>query len=428
MLVNGLLAGAEIAIVSVRTTRLAELVKSGSRAARAALLLREDQETFLATVQVGITVVGAAAGAFGGTAFAADLQPALEAVPGLSAYAREIAFALVVIIVSYLSVVLGELVPKSLALRSSEYYALLAARPLLHLSRVARPVVWLLAGSSNLILRVFGDRTTFTESRLSMEEIRHMVTEAAKDDEVDATTGEIVSRTLDLAGLTAEDVMVPMRHLESLPPEISIEEARRRLQASGRDRLPLRDEEGEGVLGHVTWRDLHGPSVDPTASVKSVVRHAFFVPEVMSALDVLREFQRRRTRQAGVVDEHGATVGVVFRHDLLEEIVGEMLGEHEEAPAARIRIEADGTSVMDGIVSIRAANRTLGLELDGKGRTRTVGGLCSLLAGGRIPGVGEELRAEDGTVLVPVEVSPRRVRVVAVRPPVPPSGPGPEAG
>ncbi len=155
-------AGAEIAIISVRRTRLAQLVEEGRASARAVRQLRDQPERFLATVQVGVTIVGATAAAFGGAALADRLAPHLARVPALAPYAEPLAVAVVVAIVSYLSLVLGELVPKSLALRASERYALAVGRPLLALSALARPIVWLLTKSSNAVLRPFGDRTTFT--------------------------------------------------------------------------------------------------------------------------------------------------------------------------------------------------------------------------------------------------------------------------
>ena len=172
---NGLFSGAEIAVLSLRKTRLAELLEQGSARARAVDDLRRDPERFLATVQIGITVVGASAAAFGGASFAERLAPTVAAVPVLAPYADQIAFTIVVALVSYLSLVLGELVPKSLALRNAEGYALLIAPILSGISRIATPIVWVLTGSSNLVLRVFGDRTTFTESRLSREELQQMI-------------------------------------------------------------------------------------------------------------------------------------------------------------------------------------------------------------------------------------------------------------
>src|SRR5690606_33546547 len=161
--INGVLAGAELALVSLRSTRILELLESKGRAAAAIQTLQREPERFLATVQIGITIVGAAAGAFGGAGFAHYLVPLLE--PLLGARAESAALGLAVAIISYLSLVLGELVPKSLGLRYAERYALLVARPLLALSWLTRPVVWVLTKSSNLVLRLFGDETSFSESR-----------------------------------------------------------------------------------------------------------------------------------------------------------------------------------------------------------------------------------------------------------------------
>lgn len=427
VLVNGLLAGAEIAIVSVRRTRLDELVAAGSSAARAVLRLRDNPEVFLATVQVGITVVGATAGAFGGAAFAADLEPLVTAVPLLAPWAREIAFAGVVLVVAYLSVVLGELVPKSLALRYAERYALLVAGPLLGLAHLARPVVWILSASSNAVLRVFGDHTTFVEARLSSEEVRRLIEEATRSGEVDPGLGAIATRALALAPLTAEDVMIHRRFVFSIASDTPLADARRRLREAGHRLAPVVEGAERDLTGYVTWRDLAPSPADAgTAPVRSVARKPWYVPDATPAVDLLREFQRRRVGLAFVVDEYGETAGIVLLQDLLEELVGEMLGEHEAPSASRIRRQPDGSALVDGIVPIPVANRELGLRLPDDGRTSTVGGLCTVLAGGRIPAVGEALRTAGGVLLVPAEVSPRRVRVVSVRPPG--SGPPPAEG
>ncbi|MGQ0507059.1 MAG: hemolysin family protein [Myxococcaceae bacterium] len=208
ILVNGILAGSEIAVVSLRRTRLKELAEGGRRAARAVQKLREQPERFLATVQIGITVVGSTAGAFGGASFAQDLEPLLARVPGLAPHAEAVALIMVISLVSYLSLVLGELVPKSLALRSAEGYALLVGRPLLALSSLARPLVWFLTASSNALLRIFGDRTNFIESRLSPEELQQLVGEASgKGGTLHPAAGKIATRALELGDLVAADVM-----------------------------------------------------------------------------------------------------------------------------------------------------------------------------------------------------------------------------
>jgi putative hemolysin len=199
VLVNAVFAGAEIAVLSVRRTRLTELMEGGSGAARAAVqALRAQPERFLATVQIGITVVGATAGAFGGATLAADLAPVLAGWVPLAPYAGTVALAVVVTVVSFLSLVVGELVPKSLALKAAEPYALAVGRPLLWLSRLLRPLAWVLTAASNLILFPFRDRTSFIEARLSPDELMELVDEAASAGTVNPRAGEIAARALRL--------------------------------------------------------------------------------------------------------------------------------------------------------------------------------------------------------------------------------------
>jgi putative hemolysin len=208
ILANGLLAGSEIAIVSLRKTRLRQLVDEGNRRASNVIALQEQPERFLATVQIGITMVSATASAFGGDRLKDRLAPIIEPVVG-AVYAHEVALILIVVVMSFTSIVLGELVPKSLALRSAEAYAMLVAKPLLGLSYISRPFVWLLTSVSNLILRPFHDQTTFTETRHSAEELQALVEEAGEAGEVDKGAGEIASRALEFGDLTAADIMVP---------------------------------------------------------------------------------------------------------------------------------------------------------------------------------------------------------------------------
>jgi putative hemolysin len=417
VLLNGLLAGSELAVLSVRRSRIRELLEEGSGAAAALEALRADPEVFLATVQVGITFIGAAAGAFGGTAFAGDLVPVIARVEFLAPHAEAIAFVLVVGFIAYLSVVLGELVPKSLALRSSESYALLAARPLFILSRLARPVVRLLTISSNMVLRVFGDRTSFTEVRVSPEEIQHLLEEAAESGGMDPTAGEIARRALVLETLTAVDLMVHRRQTQTVPSDATLADARRTLAESGHDWMPVVGPEGEDYLGYVTWRDLAVvPGQDGAKPVQAALRPSYFVPESMPALDILRGLRERRTRFAVVVSEYGSAVGIVTLQDLLEELVGEMLQENETPREAALVRRPDGTAGVDGLMRIRDLNEQLELSLPEDRGVTTVGALCAVLAGGRVPAAGETFTAPDGTVLVPAEVSPRRVRRVDVRP------------
>lgn len=416
ILVNGLLSGAEIAVVSVRAGRLKELLAAGGSSAKALARLRDDPERFLATVQVGITVVGASAAAFGGATFAEELVPWVARIPFATEYAEEISLALVITLISYLSVVVGELVPKSLALRVSERYALLAARPLLWLSSIAAPAVWLLTVSSNVLLRPFKDSTNFTEARISLEEVRHMVGEASRAGSIDAGAGEIASRALDLASLTAGDVMIHRRFVVALPRDASASDLRRVLLEAGHRRIPIFDRSIDNVVGYVSWRDVVERVWDGLEpSIDQILRPVHFVPESSSAAELLEQMREKRLHLAIVLDEHGGLSGILTLEDLLEELVGEIGSEHDTVRSTDVQRESDGSWLVVGTAPLREIERALALDLGPPAdEFVTVGGWCVALAGDRIPTSGERFNAPN-VVLEIVDASPRRVRKVRVR-------------
>ena len=415
IIVNGVFAGAEIAIVSLRHTRVQQLVESSRVGARTVATLRAEPERFFATVQVGITVVTTTAAAFGGARIARNLEPLLRPLPFIGRNADGVALAIVVVLISFLSLVLGELVPKSLALRRSERYALLMAKPLALLSRVARPIVWLLTATSNLVLRPFSDRTNFAESRISKEELEQMVDEAAKTGAIHEHASELASRALDFDRLSFADVMVPRARIDALPIRATMDQIRRFLLEERRSRIPVYDRSLDDVLGYVSAKDIVSLAWDGGPVVLAdLVREVKFFPETVSAIEVLRFMQRERQRIAIAVDEHGVVSGMVTFEDLVEELVGDIFSERDEgiAPLAR---EPDGTLTARGDTPIRDVNRELGIELEEPGGVTTMAGLAIALAGG-IPNRNARLAAADGSVLVVLEVSARTVKRVRVIP------------
>jgi putative hemolysin len=413
VLANGIFAGAELALLTLRKTRLRELLDEGSGAARLIEALRANPERLLATVQIGITVVSASAAAFGGASLAEPFALFLRGLGLGQQGAERLAFALVVGFISYLSLVLGELVPKSLALRYSERYALLIGRPMYGLSLLVRPVVWLLTASSNLLLRFFGDRTNFSEARLSPDELQQLVEEASKTGSLDPRAGEIASRAFDLAQLTLSAVMVPRSRIVGLRRRANAEEIRQVLLESGHSRLPVYEETLDNIVGYVIAKDLLGVAWEGTLIVlEDVLRPAYFVFESMRAIDAIKELQRRRMQLAIVVDERGGVLGLVTMEDLVEELVGDILSE-TETPEELIRREGPLTAVVQGSASLREVNRALGLELEEGQGFSTVGGLCAAKTGD-IPAPGARLTLGDGTVLEVLDSTPRRVRTVRI--------------
>lgn len=419
VLLNGVFAAAEIATIALRASRLDQLVADKRRGARAVKALRDDPERFLATVQIGITVIGSLAGAFGGATFAKDLAPILQRIPLLERHAHSLALAIVVVFVSYLSLVVGELVPKSLALRHAEGYALLIGRPLLWLSWIARPLVWFLTASSNVFLRLFGDRTTFTEARLSREELQQLVGEAAKTGSLDPTAGEMAARALDFPELTAMHVMVPRTRVIALPRDASLEDVRNVVAKHGHTRMPVYEDNLDHLLGYVNVKDVFARAVDdPSFTVADVVRPAYFAGESTRALTLLDEMKKRKTQIAIVVDEVGATSGIATLEDLVEELLGDVFSEHEAPAPASIRREPNGSYLVQASAPVRDVNRALGLDLPIGESYSTIAGLCLDLAR-RIPEMGERFEAPDGTILEIVDATPRHVRLVRLHLPAP---------
>lgn len=414
---SGIFAGAEIAVVALRKTRLTELADEGHKSARVLLLLREEPERFLATVQVGITVIGATAAAFGGATIGQKLTPLIESTGWFSEHADDVALGIVVVAVSYLSIVIGELVPKSLALRAAERYALLIARPLYALSWLARPVVWLFSKSANLLLRPFGDTTTFTETRHSAEELQQIVEEATKAGTIHPEAGEIVSRALELPELRARDVMVPRQDVVMIEMSASQAEIRRIVREHSYSRIPIYEERRDNVIGYVSVKDVLGSALEQKPiNLSEIMRPPFFVPDVKRAVELLREMRNRRMPFTIVVDEQGGIAGIVTLEDLVEELVGDIFSEHSQPAPLLIRQETGGSVVVSGAAPIRDVNRSLGLDLPEEGDFTTVGGLCLSLAG-RVPTAGERLSLSNGVTLEVIDVSPRRVRAVRIRPP-----------
>jgi putative hemolysin len=414
VLANGLFAGAEVAVVGIDRVRLSQLRVQGGRRAGAIQALRTHPEPFLATVQIVITVVGTAAGAFGGATFARNLEPALTPVFGT--HSGDVAIGVVIVLVSFLSLVLGELVPKSLGLRYAEPYALLMAPVLLGLSSIARPIVWLLTRSSNVVLKGFGDKTTFSETRLSPEELRHLVEEAAESGTLDARAGDIAARAIDFAALTAAHAMIPRTRVVGLRRNAATEELRRIVLEHEYSRLPVYDGDLDHIVGYVLYKDLVPLAWEGRLLVlEDLIRPPYVVHETMSATALLHEMRERRTQLAFVVDEQGGTSGIVTFDDLVEELVGEVFGERHGSTPPSIQMQIDGSVLVAADASIRDVNRELGLELPQGETWSTVGGFCLHLADG-VPQQGTELLAPDGTKLLIERATDRAIQQIRVIP------------
>jgi putative hemolysin len=416
MLLNGVFAAAEIAVLSVRRTRLSELTAEGRRGAAAVRWLREEPERFLATVQIGLTVIGTTAAAFGGESLAHHVGDRLRGVPVLGEYAATLGLVVVIAGISFLEIVVGELVPKSLALRMAERYSLLIGPALRAMASVVKPLVWVLTGASNVVLRLFGDSTSFTEARLSPEEIQELVEEAARVGSLDKSASEIASRAIDFQELRAVDVMVPRSIVVTVSKDASPAEIERVTREARFSRLPVYDGSEENIVGYVTLRDLLGPALrGDSVSLEAHLRPIKFSPGNVHAVALLNELQSDRTPLAMLVDEVGTIVGLVTVEDLVEALVGDILSENDPAPI-QVRREDDGSYLVVGSLPVHEVNRAIDFDLPESERYSTLAGLCIVLAG-HIPKTGEVIAVPGGVTLEVVEASERRVKQVRVRRP-----------
>jgi putative hemolysin len=415
ILANGLFAAAEIAIVSVRRSRITQRAEEGDRRAKAVEQLHRDAEGFLATVQVGITLVSAFGSAIGGASLAEPLAGFLVRASGgrLGGSAAGIALALVVVLYSFLSIVVGELVPKSVALRYSERLSMRIARPMLLLQRIVHPAVWLLTRSANLLLRPLKDRTSFTESRLTPEEIKVLLEEAAESGAIERPRAEIIERAVDFGELTAGDVLVPRGEIISLDVSASREEIKRMLLEESHTRMPVVDGSLDKVLGYVTAKDTLALFLESDLFVlQDMVRPAFFVPETMRAVELLRSLQARHEHMAIVVDEYGGTAGLCTTEDLVEEIVGEIFSDRRQEPEM-VRREPGGSALVDATLAVREFNREFDADLPEEEGFDTLAGMLSTLAGA-IPALGQVF-VTRGFEFTVTERSERRVKQIRVR-------------
>jgi putative hemolysin len=361
-----------------------------------------------------MTIAGTAAAAFGGARLEHGLQPFYQDL-GFGSWSSAASLITVVLIVAFTELVVGELVPKSLALRYSDRYSFFVARPLRALSEVVRPLVWVLTTVSNVFLRLFGDRTTFSEARLSRDELQQLVEEAAKTGSVDPRASEIASRALGFGEVTVAEVMVPRNRVVALRRGAPPEEVQRVILEEGHSRMPVYDNNIDNIVGYVVARDVLALAWEKGLVVlEDILRPAHKVPESTRALDLLREMQRRRTQMAVVMDDHGGISGLVTTEDLIEELVGDIMSE-DDVPEQYFTREPQGTILVQGWAAVRKVNRDLHLDLPvGRDRT-TIAGLCMSLAHA-IPQAGERLVTDNGTILEVIEASPRRVRRVRIHP------------
>ena len=414
VLLNGAFALSELAIVSSRRSRLMAMQRQGRAGAAEALALAEDPQRFLPTVQIGITMVGVFAGAFGGARLSGTLAEWLDYVPVVHRFATEAAFALVVLAITFASLILGELVPKQIALRDPERFAIVVSRPMALLARWSYPAVWLLAHTSRLVLRLLGRHTPIEQS-VTEEEVKAVVAESVEAGALESEERHMIERVLRLADRPVRALMTPRTEIEWLNRADTPAEIAARIRASQVTRFVVADGRIDNVVGVVVSKDLldqvlaGGP-----IEIAAALRQPIVLPDALSALDALERLRGDPLGLALVMDEYGSFEGVVTDSDLLEAIVGE-LGPMPSLPSTSAVTRHDGSLLLDGMMSSDELRTRLELpQLPAAGTYHTVAGLMLALLK-RIPKEGDRI-VWSGWRFEIVDMDGRRVdKVLAIR-------------
>jgi putative hemolysin len=418
MLLNGLFAMAELSLISARKARLQQAAERGSAGAQVALDLKEDPARLLSTVQIGITVTAILTGTFGGATLGESLAEYLADVPGIiGKYAHAISISAVVIVISYLSLVLGELVPKRVALANPEPLAIALSRLMRAVSRVAAPAEWLLSASTNLVLRLLPAGAQ-KEAPVTEDEINLMLREGAAAGQFHAGETAIVQMALRLGDRRVGAVMTPRPQVEWIDATEGEEELRKKVLGTPHSRFPVFEGGPDKVLGILQVKDvlataLAGQKVD----LRAAVRPALFLPNTVTALRALEMFKKSGDPMAIVVDEYGDFEGIVTLNDVMQALVGDIASPGEETDPAFVQRE-DGSWLIDGMVATDEVKDVVGLSrLPGEeeGDFHTLGGFMMARVH-RVPKVGDHFDI-NGFRFEVVVMDGRRVDRVLVVPP-----------
>ena len=391
LLLNGLFAGSEIALISLREGQLRALERSNGRRQQALVRLARNPNRFLGTIQLGITLAGYLASATAAVTLAEPLVPTLGFLGGA---AEAVAITSVTLVLAAVNIVVGELAPKRLAMQNAQRWALLVAVPLDKLASFSTPMVWLLGKATDILVRLLGGNPDAATEQLSPEELRELVTAHRG---LTPEQREMISGALDINERVLREILVPRRAVVMLPSDMSVAAARARLVDAGHSRAPVVRSQGlDEVVGLVHLRDL----VEERPSLVDAVWPAMQLPDSLPVSDALRRFKAKREQFAVVVDERGGVAGIVTLEDVLEEIVGEIYDETDRDVLA-VRTLPDGSKVLPGSFPIHDLT-DLGVELAeaSRGDYTTIAGLV-LTALGRIPNAaGDRVELANWTIEV----------------------------
>ena len=428
ILVGGFFAASEIALITVKRHRLSQLADDGHNAARVAQRLTEDPSRFLATIQIAITFLGFLAGAVGAAAFSGYLAEVIDDIPWrpLQEAAPPIAFVVVTLLIALASIIVGELVPKTLALNFPERLALVVARPIGLIERLFAPIVWVVTRLSAVFVRLLGGTERPQGGYLSTEELKLLVETGSEQGEIEEEEKEMIHGVIELGDKRVHEVMVPRIGIRAVNVDDPFDEVLDTIVRAGHSRLPVFTESLDSIIGILYAKDLlpylkgNGRAAGEI-DLRALVRAPVYVPESKPVDDLLHEMQVAKRHIAIVVDEYGGTAGLVTMEDVVEEIVGEIQDEYDTEEPMVEQVESDDELAyrLDGRVSMDDLRDLFDLSDDDEhdeDAYDTVGGFVVHRVG-RIPLPGTEVSFRDGVALRVEASEPRRVaKVVAARP------------
>ncbi|MFM5979734.1 MAG: hemolysin family protein [Sphaerospermopsis kisseleviana] len=416
ILANGVFSMSEMAIVSARKVRLQQLANQGNLNAQAALQLAESPNHFLSLVQVGITLINILNGVFGGATIAQRLERYVQLVPFLADYSQPIAFGVVVLVITYLSLIVGELVPKRLALNNPEKIASSVALPMRALAALASPVVYLLSISTETVLRILGVRPS-QEPQVTEEEIKILIEQGTEAGTFEEAEQDMVERVFRLGDRPVSSLMTPRPDIVWLDLEDSPEENRHKMSESAYSRYPVCQEGLDHVLGVIPVTDLLARSLRHEPFDLTIgLRQPIFVPESTKGLKVLELFKQTATHIALVVDEYGVIQGLVTLNDIMSEIVGDVPAQPGQEEPQAVQRE-DGSWLVDGMLPVEEFFELFDIEelaIEERGNFQTLGGLV-ITHLGRIPAAADYFEWENMRIEV-MDMDGNRVDKVLVIP------------
>ncbi len=401
ILLNAFFAMAELALVSVRKSRVKQLVEENVNGAKEIQKLTEDPARFLSTVQIGVTLVGFFASAAGAVTLANPLAESLKGIniEFITNNASGIAVAMVTIVIGYVSLVVGEITPKSIGLHYAEQVALFAAKPLLFLSYIASPLVALVTWSSNILAKPIGVTAGFTAPVVTEEELKILVEESEEDGILEEEEKEMIHSIFEFTDTVVRKVMTPRIDIKAVEADASMTELLDIITTAGHSRVPVYDDSIDNIVGIVHAKDLlqilHDNKTD--FSIRDIMRAPYLIPENKMVDELLAEFKRSKIQMAIVVEEYGGTAGLVTIEDLLEEIVGDIMDEYDNEEPSIVIID-ENTAIVDARTPIDEVNESMNLSLPDE-EFDTIGGFVFGQFGRKVY-VGVKIRYESVDLIV----------------------------